>query len=180
MRAAAPVLVVVGGLPGTGKSTVAHQLAGLVRAPYLRVDRIEQAIAAHSSLEHPVGVAGYAVAYALAAEQLALGLDVVVECVNPMALTRDAWVGTASRAGAGIVEVEMVCSDAGEHRRRVLTRATDVDGLVKPTWEDVIGREYEPWNRAHLVVDSAVTSCEEAAGLIAAEMDAVRSLPGEA
>src|SRR5918911_2452620 len=95
-----PVLVVVGGLPATGKSTIAGHLARLVGAPYLRVDRIEHAIVAYSTLEHPVGVAGYAVAYALTSEQLGLGLDVVVECVNPIALTRDSWVATAAGAGA--------------------------------------------------------------------------------
>jgi predicted kinase len=169
-----PVLVVVGGLPATGKSTIAEHLARLVRAPYLRVDRIEQAIVVYSSLEHPIGAAGYAVAYALAREQLTLGLDVIVECVNPMALTRDSWAATAADGGAGIVEVEVICSDLAEHRRRVLTRATDVDGLVKPTWEDVVGREYEPWSRPHLIVDSADTPAEQAAQTIAAHLAALR------
>lgn len=44
------VLVVVGGLPATGKSTTAEHLARHIRAPYLRVDRIEQAIVATSPL----------------------------------------------------------------------------------------------------------------------------------
>src|SRR5690242_21184409 len=116
MSAGLPVLVVVGGLPATGKSTIADRLARLVGAPYLRVDRIEQAIVAYSSLEHPVGVAGYAVAYALASEQLTLGLDVIVECVNPIALTRDAWAATAAGAGAAIAEIEVTCADRAEHR----------------------------------------------------------------
>src|SRR3954470_945482 len=115
-----PVLVVVGRLPATGKSTIAEHLARLVRAPYLRVDRIEQAIVDYSSLQHPIGTAGYAVAYALANEQLTLGLDVIVECVNPIALTRDGWAATAAAADAAIVEVEVICSDPEEHRRRVL------------------------------------------------------------
>ena len=161
------VLVVVGGLPASGKSTIAGRLARLVRAPYLRVDRIEQAVVDWSSLEHPVGAAGYAVAYALATEQLALGLDVIVECVNPIALTRDSWAATAAAAGATIVEVEVVCSDPVEHRRRVTTRGTDVDGLVKPTWEEIRSREYQPWDRPHLVIDSATTSPDRAAEHIA-------------
>lgn len=162
------VLVVVGGLPASGKSTIAERLARLVHAPYLRVDRIEQAVVDWSSLEHPVGAAGYAVAYALAGEQLALGLDVIVECVNPIALIRDFWVSTATGVGAAIAEVEVVCSDPVEHRRRVVTRGTDVGGLVKPTWEEIQSREYQPWDRPHLVIDSVTTTPDGAAEQIAA------------
>jgi predicted kinase len=75
-----PGLVVVGGLPATGKSTIAIALARRTSTPYLRVDRIEQAIVAWSALSHPLGPVGYAVAHALAREQLELGLNVIVEC----------------------------------------------------------------------------------------------------
>jgi predicted kinase len=161
-----PVLVVVGGLPATGKSTIARLLAEQMRTPYLRIDRIEQAIVAWSSLAHPLGPAGYAVAYELAREQLELGLDVIVECVNPIPLTRDSWVKTAAEANAAILEVEVVCSDEDEHRRRLESRPSDVEGLLKPTWAAVMEREYEPWSRAHLVVDSASASAESSAQLI--------------
>jgi predicted kinase len=170
----APVLVVVGGLPAAGKSTLAGCLARRIRAPYLRVDRIEQAIVAWSALTHPVGIAGYAVAYALASEQLSLGLDVIVECVNPMAATRDAWVSTAAGAAAGVVEVEVVCPDPAEHRRRVETRRSDVEGLVKPTWAEVLEREYEPWIRPRLVIDSVLTPPDRAAAAVAAAMTSAR------
>jgi hypothetical protein len=61
----------------------------------------------------------------------------------------------------------VVCSDPVEHRRRVTTRGTDVDGLVKPTWEEIRSREYQPWDRPHLVIDSATTSPDRAAEHIA-------------
>ena len=114
------VLVVIGGLPAVGKSTIATLLGAETSTPYLRVDRIEHAIVESSALSHPLGPAGYAVAYDLALEQLRLGLDVIVECVNPISLTRDAWLDVAKTVGASIVEVEVVCSDEAEHRRRVL------------------------------------------------------------
>jgi predicted kinase len=123
-----------------------------------------------------VGIAGYAVAYALAAERLGLGLAVVLECVNPVAVTRDSWVETATAACAPIVEVETVCSDAVEHRRRVESRLTDVAGLVKPTWPQVVARGYEPWRRPHIVIDTALTSVKDAVELIAAEVLARRRL----
>ena len=175
-RSARSVLVVVGGLPATGKSTIAGILARQTKTPYLRIDRIEQAIVAwSSSLSHPLGPVGYAVAYELAREQLQLGLDVIVECVNPITLTRDSWLRTADEAGAGIVEVEVVCSDESEHRRRVETRTSDVEGLLLPTWAAVVGREYEPWSREHLVVDSARMTASNAAQLIMSKITSVRT-----
>jgi predicted kinase len=169
------LLTVIGGLPATGKSTVARIVAEQAKVPYLRIDRIEHAIVAWSDLSHPLGPIGYSIAYELAGEQLRLGLDVIVECVNPIALTRDSWLRIAAEAGAVIVEVEMVCSDEFEHRRRVESRTSDVVGLVKPTWTAVMAREYEPWSREHLVVDSAKMSAERAAQLISSKIAATKS-----
>jgi predicted kinase len=168
------VLVVIGGLPATGKSTIAVAVARTTAIPYIRVDRIEQAIVAWSPLSHPVGPVGYAVAHHLALEQLLLGLDVVVECVNPVALTRDAWASTATAGGAGLLEVEVSCSDRAEHRRRVESRASDVDGLVKPTWAEVVDRVYEPWSRTPLRLDTATTSVEVAAEQVTSALGAAR------
>jgi predicted kinase len=170
-----PVLVVVGGLPATGKSTISTVVARRTRTAYVRVDRIEHTIVAWSDLSHPLGPVGYALAYELALEQLLLGLDVIVECVNPIALTREAWLDVAKTAAAAIVEVEVVCSDEAEHRRRVATRTSDVEGLVKPTWSTVRDRTYEPWSRKHVVLDSTEISAEEAAQLIMSRMISARA-----
>jgi predicted kinase len=57
------MLVIFGGLPGTGKSTLALKLADQMGAVYLRIDTIERAIAAGEDLS--VGEKGYRVAYAV-------------------------------------------------------------------------------------------------------------------
>src|SRR5580693_8046197 len=102
-----PVLIVVCGLPATGKSTVASALVRRTRFAYVRVDRIEQAIIDSTGLSQPLGPAGYMVAYGVAAEQLRHGVSVVAECVNPLAITRDAWRGVAEDSGARVLEVEL-------------------------------------------------------------------------
>jgi predicted kinase len=156
------VLVGVGGLPATGKSTVCAELAVAQRAAWLRIDRIEDAIVRVTSLRHPVGVVGYAVAYAVAEEQLRCGVDVVVECVNPLQVTRDAWRQVAAGAAAAVLEVELVCSDPVEHRRRAETRSVDIEGHQLPSWEQIINREYEPWSRDHAVIDTATVAVGDA------------------
>jgi predicted kinase len=161
------VLVVIGGLPGTGKSTIAREVATRTGAAWLRIDAIEQAIRA--TLTANVGIAGYAVGYALAEANLRLGRTVVADSVNPLAVTRAAWREAAAKAGAPVLEVELDCSDAAEHRRRVETRSGDVPGLVPPSWAAVTARDYEPW-RPGLAIDTAVTSAADAASTIVAAM----------
>lgn len=153
------MLFIFGGLPGTGKTTLASSLARQRKALHLRIDTIEQAMRdAGLTVDGP---AGYVVGYRVAADNLRLGLDVVADSVNPLAITRAAWRGVAREVGVPFVEIEVVCSDRREHRRRVEARRTDIAGLVLPTWHDVARREYEPWDGAPLVIDTAGQSAPE-------------------
>ncbi|MER5183891.1 AAA family ATPase [Streptomyces sp. NPDC002896] len=149
------MLIVIGGLPGTGKTTLARLLAARLGALHLRVDTIEQAIVRSGLARHPLGPAGYVVGYALAEEHLRQGLTVIAESVNPLTVTRDAWRDTSVRAGVPALEVEVVCSDLVEHRQRLTSRSVDIPDLPLPDWQQVVDREYEPWDREHIVVDTA-------------------------
>ncbi len=154
--AGTPILVVVGGLPAAGKSTVASALIRQTGFAYVRVDRIEQAIIGSAALRPPLGPVGYTVAYEVAAEQLRHGVSVVAECVNPLGVTRDAWRAVAAGLGARLLEVELICTDQAAHRERARTREVDIPGLVLPDWQQIVDREYEPWDRDHLVIDTAL------------------------
>jgi len=117
-----------------------------------------------------MGPAGYAVAMALARENLAGGQTVVVDAVNPVVECREAWREIAAKTAVPLLEIEVVCSDAAEHRRRVETRRSDIEGLVPPTWGEVVGRYYVPWSEPHWTIDTAVMSAEEAVQAIGARM----------
>jgi len=148
------MLIVLSGLPGVGKTAISRELARAIGAVHLRIDSIEQAMRAAG---WRVEGQGYEVAHAVAEDNLALGRTVIADCVNPWPLTRDAWRSVAQRAGVRIVEVEVVCSDLAEHRRRVESRTPDIEGHELPTWLDVVARDYRPWSRARLVIDTART-----------------------
>lgn len=151
-----PVLIVLGGLPGTGKTSIARAVAHATGALHLRIDTIEQALrdGGVAVVDH-----GYRVAYALAADHLRQGQSVIADSVNPISTTRAAWRGVGQAAGVPVLEVEIICTDKAEHRRRVETRTGDIAGLVLPSWAEVTGRDYEPWS-ADLVIDTAATSME--------------------
>jgi len=150
-----PLLIVFGGLPGSGKTTIARELARRLSASYIRIDTIEQGLKAAGLV---VGATGYTIANALAAENLKLDRTVIADCVNPVLTSRQGWRETAQRHQACLVEIETICGDLVEHRRRVESRVADIDGLVQPTWQEVKDRAYHPWDRDRLVLDTTAKS----------------------
>ncbi len=59
------MLIVFSDLPGTGKMTIAYDLAARTGAVYLRIDTIEQAILNSGALARGAGRSGYMVAMSL-------------------------------------------------------------------------------------------------------------------
>ena len=166
------MLLIFGGLPATGKSTLSKQIAVELGAVHLRIDTIEQALR-DIGFDDLQGE-GYELAYRIAADNLALGSIVVADTVNPIALTRNAWRAVGEAAGVKTIEIETICSNAEEHRQRVETRVVNIEGLVLPTWEQVLARDYDDWDRPRISVDTAgetpEQSFERTLALVRAEM----------
>lgn len=146
------MLIVLSGRPGVGKTTLARELARILTGVHVRIDSIEQAL---RNAGWQVNEEGYRVAYAVAEDNLRLGRTVIADCVNPWPLTRHAWRAVADRAGVPAVNVEVVCSELDEHRRRVESRSPDIPHHRVPTWTEVIEHDYRPWDVERLVVDTA-------------------------
>lgn len=163
------MLFIFSGLPGTGKSTLSAALAGEIRATYLRVDVVEQAMRVAGTWVD--GPAGYIVSYEIASHNLRLGLDVIADTVNPIHETRQAWRDVAESLGIPFVEIEVVCSDEREHRRRIETRVADIPGFTLPTWEKVKNRQYEVWDRDHIVIDTAHQTVAESLMTLREQLD---------
>ena len=155
-NSASPVLIIFGGLPATGKTTLARAVASKVSATYVRIDSIEHVIRRSGTVED----LAYRVAYAIAEDNLRVGQSVVADSVNPIRLTREAWLQVAHRTKARPIAVEVKCSDQGEHRRRLEQRDCDIPG-PSLLWEDVISREYDPWGSDRFVVDTFGCGIEE-------------------
>jgi predicted kinase len=151
------MLISLSGLPGTGKSTIACFAAKELAAVYLRIDSIEWPM---FSAGFPVEGVGYEVAQAVASDNLALGITVIADCVNPWPLTRDAWRQVGHRLHVRVLEIEFVCSDVTEHRRRVESRHVADSRL--PSWQDVLHRDYRAWERERVVIDTATSTVEQA------------------
>ncbi len=155
------MLIVLGGLPSVGKTSLARELARRLDAVHIRIDSIEQAVRESGVPVVSLDDAGYRVGYAVAEDNLRLGRTVIADSVNPVPVTRDAWLEVANRTQATVVEVEVKCSDGREHRRRVEQRLREEPELSGPTWRDVVSRDYRDWDRDHIVVDTAGQTIEQ-------------------
>ncbi len=148
-----PTLYIFSGLPAVGKTTLAKKLSNSIKAAYLRIDTIEQGMRdlCHFKVEEE----GYRLAYQLAKDNLTVGNNVVADSCNPTQLTRREWQGVAIKANAYFLNIEIVCSDKEIHKKRVMSRNTDIVHLILPSWRDIIKREYEQWNEEHIIIDTA-------------------------
>ncbi len=161
------MLLIFGGLPGAGKSTIARLLASRLNAVWLRIDSIEQSLVQSEKITmSDMGPAGYLVAYAIAADNLKLGNNVIADSVNPIAITRQDWRNVASESAVPVLEIEMICSDKVQHKERVEQRSADIIGHILPDWQSVITRQYEPWLSTDITLDTSVLTPEQAVDVI--------------
>ncbi len=159
------MLIIFGGLPGTGKTTLSKQIAKQLNAVYLRIDTVEQVLKKCPNSES-IGPEGYMVCYALALDNLKLGLPVVADSVNPIAITRNDWQKVAMDASKPFIEIELVCSNTKEHQRRIETREADIPGHKLPKWIDISHRDYEPWQSKSMTLDTSEHSVDESVKII--------------
>lgn len=153
-------LYIFSGLPGSGKSTLASKLAKRLSAAYLRIDILEQGLKDILQISD-VGGAGYQLNYLIAKENLKNGIDVIADSVNPIKLTRDEWNDVAKSVGAKYINIEILCSDKIEHRKRVESRDVGIKNLKMPTWEQVKNREYHRWIENRIQIDTAGKKIED-------------------
>jgi len=151
------VLVVIGGLPGVGKTTVAREVAGRLGATHLRIDAFEVALLAQGLVPEPAAMGGHGYDLAAAAAETCLraGTDVLVDAVFPIALARRPFRDLGAQLDVPVHWLRLICTDRAEHRRRVTGRVADLPGHVLPSWEQVQRRDVDQWHERHTVVDTA-------------------------
>jgi predicted kinase len=147
------MLIVISGLPATGKTTLAAALARQVEAVHLSVDAVEDALL-RCGVERgwTSGVAAYEAVRAAAQQNLVLGHTVVVDAVNDSEAARQVWRDAASGTGVDARFVLLGPPATSEHRRRLRTRERGLEHVPEPSWAQVELRAegYEAWREKPL------------------------------
>ena len=157
-------IIVISGLPGSGKSTVAEGLSQTLKMPVFSVDPIESSVIKSGiKRSFETGLAAYLVAETLADEQLKHGISVIVDAVSPVKEARNMWKNLSKKYRAHLFVVECICSDSASHKNRIESRVRKIHGIPEVTWEDVEARrkEYLNWSEPRLVFDTCKHAKDE-------------------
>lgn len=154
-----PILYIFSGLPGSGKTVLSKRLAQVTTSVYFRLDTIEHGIRELCSFD--VQGEGYRLTYRMAADNLRIGNNVVVDCCNPWKMTRDEWEEVAKSTDSNFLNMQIVCSDIEMHRMRVEKRKNDIPGFILPAWKEIVNRRYDDWDRERILIDTNGKSEEE-------------------
>ena len=159
---ARPALIVLCGLPGTGKSYFAAALARRVPVVALGSDRIRKILVAEPRYSRGEHRRVFAAAHWLLAELLGAGYAVVFDATNRTERARQPLYAIAERAGARLVVLEFTVPEEVARRRlegRAAAAAAGAAGYVD--YSDADWRIYcqmrqggEPIRRPHWRVDS--------------------------
>jgi predicted kinase len=139
----APTLVLVTGLPGTGKSTVAAVAAEKLSTAVIAHDWAMSGLrpypviqAALDDMEWGHRLVGWSILAALARAQLVENRSVVLDGVA-RADQRDQCGAVARDVGATFVVITTECSDRATHRSRIVGRQRLIPDWYELRWKDV-------------------------------------------
>lgn len=148
-----PVLVVVCGPPGVGKSLVARTAGDHVDGVVLRTDVVRQDLFENPGYTDEEVRRVYAELRERARERLAAGESVVLDGTYRSVGLRDRVARVAEEAGVPVVFLRVTCP-VSVVRERIAARTDDPS---EAGFEDYrsIAAEFEPLERDHRVIDNA-------------------------
>lgn len=144
------MIVIVLGLPGSGKSYFASRLAKMIDADYLNSDRIRKELFAHRTYSEKEKKAVYAAMLTQANETLARGRNLVLDATFHKKETRDHFLKQLSGRG----EVFYIGLQADENTIKARLKKNRPYSEADFKVHQMIQQEWEPLGKDHLRLQS--------------------------
>ena len=189
LEAAIPRLVLVGGLPGTGKSTIARRIGDAYRCPVLRSDVVRKLMAdldpqtpapapyASGLYRAEVSARTYAGLLEEAAQLLGRGHSVVVDASWSDRSWRQAALDLGDRSGSVVVQLRCQAPpQVAAHRiaARAARGGDPSDATVEVA--EVMALNADPWQQAVIIDTSTDIDSSLRQGLAAVEGSEARTV----
>ena len=155
------MLVVVCGLPGTGKSTVSRRVTDRLDGRLVRTDVVRKELYPDPSYTTAESRATYDAVLSCARETVNAGEHVVLDGTFRRRTLRERAAAVADDAGVPFRLVRVEC-DERLVRERIRARVDDESDADVAVYERLKG-EFEPIERDHAVVDNTGSLAETAA-----------------
>ena len=149
-----PTLIVVGGLPGTGKSTLAKELAKELRLCLFAKDELEASVVRSGlATADQLNQVGYQLLKSIAHSNLQLGNSIILDFVASMPRVERYW---PELLNSRFLHLECVCSDLSLHQSRIEGRQRGIAGWYELDWKTVQqnSADYVPLSQNRLVLDA--------------------------
>jgi predicted kinase len=154
-------LIVLTGLPGCGKSTLAEALRRKLHIPVFAKDWLEASLrtaglAENEMCRERLGWAGYELLFTLASRQFALGQSVILDSAASFENIRARWRTLAEEHNAKWYLIECICSDEALHRKLLNQRQRGIPGWHEFGYEEVqrVRRHDQPPSETRLTLDA--------------------------
>ena len=147
-------LIIIGGLPGTGKTTIANALSGIIGVPAFSKDVLEAAIVRTDiASTQELKSVGYELLASLAINELSHGRSVILDCIASSDRVRKFW---SDLLDENTKYIECICSNNELHKQRLKSRVRKIKGWYEITWDDVLNiqKTYQPFSEDRLILDS--------------------------
>jgi len=155
---ARPFLLMLSGLPGTGKSFLARRLSAALRAPVIETDLVRKTLFPNPTYSADESAVVHWVSRLLMKKLLARGVPIILDATNLIESQRELIYHLAEQAGARLVIVQTVAPPEvvrARLERRFSQR--DPEDLSDATWGVYrrMAERQQPIRRPHLVVDTS-------------------------
>lgn len=152
-----PVLIMITGLPGSGKSFLAREVAERMPAVIVDSDFVRKILFPHPTYAGPESVWVHRIAHVVVDRLLRTGHSVIYDATNLSEWHRSKVYYLADRAGAKLVIIQTVAPEPviRERLEKRQKKRSPLD-LSDATWQiyEKLARHVDPIRRPHLVIDT--------------------------